>query len=380
MTTSADPPAYINAEDLFSWNIYAYENTLKFMRDTSDIASVANLPVIDDSHPTIIFRHDGVEGSRQKYLFVGWKFDDKIISRSDWCLTLLISIDTLYYWEHLKDHIKREGATQYMVLNGIEDYNSASLSHEKWKKGVRGLAASMHLMYEWENERHIPATWASDGEEICHYDSRLSTNNSSLSFAYPTIPLWILGLCSWVPTMYQNGTVYGREGEEYLPKDANKHLPSRKFLSTFPLTIFWNSSPTHSNRQDALILVDRNISVTPNHGPEKISERFGMCCKCGRTDSNSNSEAKEKSTKADGNAKEKNVCLLVFSPVSMTFPLLTAVLIYGRSFEGCSESDSRLFMLTLYHKRLGCGQVTFILRPPVPTLSCNMRLPISPKM
>lgn len=107
----------------------------------------------------------------------------------------------------------------------------------------------MHLMYEWENERHIPATWASDGEEICHYDPRLSTNNSSLSFAYPTIPLWILDLCSWIPTMYQNGTVYGREGGEYLPKDANKHLPSRKFLSSIPLTIFWNSSPTHCNRQ-----------------------------------------------------------------------------------------------------------------------------------
>ena len=80
MTTSAAPPAYIYAEDLFPWNIYAYENTLKFMRDTSDIASVANLPVIDDSHPTIIFRHDGVDGSRQKYLFVGWKFNDKIVS------------------------------------------------------------------------------------------------------------------------------------------------------------------------------------------------------------------------------------------------------------------------------------------------------------
>lgn len=80
MTTSADPPAYINAEDLFPWNIYPYENTLKFMRDTSDIASVAYLPVIDDSHPTITFRHDGVKGSRQKYLFVGWKFNDKIVS------------------------------------------------------------------------------------------------------------------------------------------------------------------------------------------------------------------------------------------------------------------------------------------------------------
>ncbi|OWZ67469.1 hypothetical protein AYX15_01458 [Cryptococcus neoformans] len=173
MTTSADPPAYINAEDLFPWNIYPYENTLKFMRDTSDIASVAYLPVIDDSHPTITFRHDGVKGSRQKYLFVGWKFNDKI----------------------------REGATQYMVLNGIEDYNSASLSHEKFL--------------------------------------RISHN---------------------------------------------------PFVDLRPVL-------------DALILVDRNISVTPNHGPEKTSERF---------DPSSNSEAKEKSAKADGNAKEKNIFRRMF--------------------------------------------------------------------
>lgn len=167
----------------------------------------------------------------------------------------------------------------------------------------------MHLMYEWENERHIPATWASDGEEICHYDPRLSTNNSSLSFAYPTIPLWILGLCSWVPTMYQNGTVYGRrEGNIYQKTQisiyhrGNSSVPFRwqyfgtalqhtaigRWATVLPkswrewdqLWWYWYPFPV---TQDALILVDRNISVTPNHGPEKTSERFGMCCKCGRT-------------------------------------------------------------------------------------------------
>lgn len=127
---------------------------------------------------------------------------------------------------------------------------SELLKELKVKNRVRSLAANIHLMYEWGKGWHIPAAWALDGKEICYYDSQLSGNNSSPPFAYYTIiPLWSLDQCSWVPTRYRNGGVDVKGGGEYLPKDANKHLPSPKFLSSSPLTVFWNSSPTHSNRQ-----------------------------------------------------------------------------------------------------------------------------------
>lgn len=99
------------------------------MRDTSDIASVANLPVIDDSDPTIIFRHDGIEGSRQKYLFVGWKFNDKTVSclrnwvprRIGYAVLVLIEESTFNQDIEVRLVLNLAGLDRHLVLLGVSE-------------------------------------------------------------------------------------------------------------------------------------------------------------------------------------------------------------------------------------------------------------------
>lgn len=99
------------------------------MWDTSDIASVDNLPVIDDSDPTIIYRHDGIEGSRQKYLFVGWKFNDKIVSclrncvlrRIGYARRVLIEESTLNQDIEVRLVLNIAGLDRHLVLLGVSE-------------------------------------------------------------------------------------------------------------------------------------------------------------------------------------------------------------------------------------------------------------------